>query len=474
MKAYNHILLFLYTLANLSVPEVAAAQRIPKWVTKPPQNNESYLYFVGVRSGAATVEEGQRDAIANAVVKLVDYFGIEARRKFEQVRTELTTKITDEFRHASSRVHLSSTYIEDWIFRRSDHDGMYEVFVLLRYPRDEFEKEKARQEQAYRARQQEMTNRLVRAEHLEKEGRIVDAIAQYLQVALLVGEEKAPIQQKASESLMRIITAVDMFEPASRSKKTVRLVYRGGQGFLPLRGMPVRFSLFDGTTISTVSDDSGLVVSPSSIPVKSVQVDVEQLLLASPQPRNESNQELWLSTFIQRLSAKCVRFSPPVFPLKVLILISESNIGVPTSESVVANTLMKHLRETGFTVVSDVEIGKTNIERIAEAIESDQLLSLKTEFYRIADIVIHGRAETQFSSDNLGYTKSCSADGVVKATEFLGGTTIAVEIVNNVIGFGTTENLAGREALLRAAEKIAPSFVSQIIHSSFLEKAKTE
>ena len=78
------------------------------------------------------------------------------------------------------------------------------------------------------------------------------------------------------------------------------------------------------------------------------------------------------------------------------------------------------------------------------------------------DILIVGKVETTFSSNNRGYFLSYRANGVIKAVEVKTGKIIFALDIANVRGFGNTNEKASLNALTEAAVKVAEDVIEKL------------
>ena len=136
----------LLGLAALAV--LAGCGGPPGWVRTAPEDGQ-YFYAVGIRSDAPTLEEGKRSAAANAVEQLLERFGIRARARYRELKNELQTKVRDELASVSESVMLRDHFLVRWDYtpRRVSDRLSYDVYVLVRYPKTEWARERARLEQ---------------------------------------------------------------------------------------------------------------------------------------------------------------------------------------------------------------------------------------------------------------------------------------------------------------------------------------
>lgn len=143
-----------------SKPEIirnASAPNPPRWTQTLPQD-QRYLYFVGAKSGAPSLEEGRSAALASALSQASQFIGVQVtaretvidstRAHESMVKSDVTATAGGEVRSAE----LADSYFESLsrIVGATQFDR-FDVWVLVRFPREEAERERARQEEAKRA-----------------------------------------------------------------------------------------------------------------------------------------------------------------------------------------------------------------------------------------------------------------------------------------------------------------------------------
>lgn len=130
----------------------------PKWIESVPQNPR-YLHFVGSRSGANSLEEGRDAAYAQALSQVAQYLGVKitSAGKFVESTVESENKLRAEVRSTSEGriqgAEVHDTYHESVTRHVNGRSfGRFDVWVLVRFPREEAEAERARQNRAKAAR----------------------------------------------------------------------------------------------------------------------------------------------------------------------------------------------------------------------------------------------------------------------------------------------------------------------------------
>jgi hypothetical protein len=122
----------------LSFPTSALAGKKPKWINKPPKEDDKYLYVVGGATGASSFQNGKATAINQAVSELLNFFGFTSSTKFSQKKTEISTKITEEIESASNKAQIKGTLVQELYYEQADNHT-FNVFVLVRYPKAELQ-----------------------------------------------------------------------------------------------------------------------------------------------------------------------------------------------------------------------------------------------------------------------------------------------------------------------------------------------
>jgi hypothetical protein len=66
----------------------------PRWITRPPADRDEKLFFVGLKTHASSLENGNTDARQNAIQKVVEYVGGTGMVDYTKARVE--SGLTDE------------------------------------------------------------------------------------------------------------------------------------------------------------------------------------------------------------------------------------------------------------------------------------------------------------------------------------------------------------------------------------------
>ncbi|MFH1068686.1 MAG: hypothetical protein V1794_03600 [Candidatus Glassbacteria bacterium] len=179
----------LYLISSLCAFLVFAAQpsqartvhqershsRPPRWTVMVPDADDTYLYYVGRATGAATLEAAETDAAAEVVRQIVTEVGIEAAFSYERLRNEAGLLLDDRIALAGdSRIvglkRVETYYLKQVIEEKNSVRTTYDVSLLARFPRESLARETDRLAREASARAAESENRLSAALAFEREG----------------------------------------------------------------------------------------------------------------------------------------------------------------------------------------------------------------------------------------------------------------------------------------------------------------
>jgi hypothetical protein len=157
----------------------------PKWIDAVPQQPDA-LYFVGIRSGAETLEQGLDSAVKNASARIAGFLKSKIKSDFEEHSTEVEQSLRQQI-SSKSQASVSGAKVADWYYekiKRVDNKfsiERYDVYVLISYPRAEVEKENARQEKERIEAAQSAYELYVRGRDQEKRRLLAGAKRSYRQ-----------------------------------------------------------------------------------------------------------------------------------------------------------------------------------------------------------------------------------------------------------------------------------------------------
>ncbi len=456
---------------------------VPSWVTTPPKDNDA-IVVVGVATATA-LEEARQVAILDAARQVGEYIMTTFKVRGEKVRTEVELRLMEEMKFSSEKMTLRGGLLKEWFFR--EVSGRYQSFVLVRYPRNEIEELKSRQQ----ADQAELITRaridIQKGDAAWKRGNLLEAVNSFSQALQASYGGTQPIMQSEArnrlnsllQSLVISIVSGDGQEvkPGGRPQPlVVRVTGRTGGREIPAEGIPVRFIRGESTdkTVSVITDVNGEArlnpdqagfAGPVGIHRVSAEIDNEAIFtrfLSSAGPSESGEASAFRSAEIPG-----VTFTLKVIPIprntRVLILVEESNMGKINVESIMMQSISESLHQAGFRVVAAHEIGRSNIERLQEAIRKDLLWPIRPEISSQVQLIITGTASTRRGSNNMGLAISSHAYAYIKVVNIESGDVVAQKNVVSVAGFGEILELAGIMALEKASTMVTQAIVDQLI-----------
>ncbi len=134
----------------------ASAPTPPAWVKGPPADSRELRYFVGMRTGASTREEGIDSAVKDASGQIAGFLKSRVRTEFEETTTQVEQNLKQQI-SARSAVVVRGAKVVDWYhvktsrIDREFRTERYDVYVLVAYPKEEMGREMERQADERRA-----------------------------------------------------------------------------------------------------------------------------------------------------------------------------------------------------------------------------------------------------------------------------------------------------------------------------------
>ncbi|HEY4769187.1 MAG TPA: hypothetical protein VIH51_01135, partial [Myxococcales bacterium] len=133
--------------------KTSSSPRPPAWLAKAPSSSET-LYFSGAKEGASSLEEGKTSAIESARSQAAQYIGVEISAEHHDVMsTEEAENMARDTVKSRANAMLRSAELADVYYEKISREvgsgtvDRFDVWVLLKLPRSEVEKERQRQAQ---------------------------------------------------------------------------------------------------------------------------------------------------------------------------------------------------------------------------------------------------------------------------------------------------------------------------------------
>ncbi len=127
----------------------------PQWIFKEPEQENGFLFFVGISSKFASEKEARENAYMDCIKKFAAYCGVEISELYRSItivygvssdiNDPVKTSIANEKQVIDalvSRVKTSEWYVEKWAVLSDNEilDRYYKVFVKCKVPEDEYRK----------------------------------------------------------------------------------------------------------------------------------------------------------------------------------------------------------------------------------------------------------------------------------------------------------------------------------------------
>jgi hypothetical protein len=157
----------------------------PSWLAKPPSSSEM-LFFSGAKEGSDSLEDGKTAALEAARSQAAQFIGTEISASHTDVMsTELASdKATDVVKSRATAMVRSAEIADVYYEKISRPVGSgtvdrFDVWVLIRLPRAEIAKERARQEQEAKDGAAAALTRYREGLDQERAGNVLAALVRY-------------------------------------------------------------------------------------------------------------------------------------------------------------------------------------------------------------------------------------------------------------------------------------------------------
>jgi len=262
----------------------------PAWITQLPANAE-YFYALGISTDAPSLKQGRLLAAKNAVVEVSNYLGLRASGRLEIRSTELTTRILNEVSITTSvdlkRSRLSQMYYEEFRYEDAEEQAhTFDVYILLRIPMADLQREQKRQQLKKNEMQKEAEAISLEAQQHLNEGNLPLAWQKWM-LALRLIDEEVDSRVSLLQVYKALLTAVEGInlsvtgEEVDNHRIISRAFFSGKSADVPLKDLSLHMRFLKNHQAGKVrnTDQSGQVASEmSSLAGKGLQVR----LLMSP------------------------------------------------------------------------------------------------------------------------------------------------------------------------------------------------
>jgi hypothetical protein len=173
---------------KLAAVKTSSSPKAPAWMARAPKDADA-LYFTGAKEGSSSLDEGKESAMAAARDQAAQYIGVEISAEHNDVMStdEAENKASDKIRSRAQAVIRSAELADVYYEKISREAGSgtidrYDVWVLLKLPKAEIARERARQDDEAKQTASSALARLREAQGQEKQGNLLAALVRYRDV----------------------------------------------------------------------------------------------------------------------------------------------------------------------------------------------------------------------------------------------------------------------------------------------------
>jgi hypothetical protein len=192
----------------------------PNWLKITPMRDD-YQYVVGMAIGAATLEEGKKQAHSSAINEASAFIGVKIESETHyRVSSEAQSPLFDDRIDAKTKAYIASLEIVDQYFIKTIrtagmlHEEKYDVYLLCRYPKTAAIEERQRQKEIARQNAEAALGLYMEAEKDESSGNFGDCIHKVREAIKYLGETIDKIELNSAR-----------FNTAQRLKAALSLKY---------------------------------------------------------------------------------------------------------------------------------------------------------------------------------------------------------------------------------------------------------
>lgn len=208
------------------VKESSSARR-PDWIARPPQDVQQ-VYFVGLCSGADSLEAGQQAAVQDALSKISHFIGSAVETRSSSYLDEVRQNITQQI-NSRSAAKVQGYALLDWYYEKLTRVDpafsltKYDVYALVRYDRNEAEKERQRQSLKRQSAASLALRRYDAAQTASARGQTWRAAALYTQAASLLRGIDEPMALQGTRYSSTVDLSAAVKEGFDRASAAMRL-----------------------------------------------------------------------------------------------------------------------------------------------------------------------------------------------------------------------------------------------------------
>jgi len=451
----------------------ASAQEVPGWVVREPESDREFHYFRGIRTDAPSLEAGETDARMNAVAGIIQFLGLRVTVDYQRLRTEEQTEIRDALQSVGGAdifgTRLSELFYRRWRIRDGEEvRDLYDVYVLVRFPRESVERIARSQQERLRNVEQLMAGPGLIGQPSEVYGQIVrtgqalTAINELNRSVLITTETEGQaenLKRQAVARLSRLIGGLRLSIATSAQQVTtgaqnapftisVTVTTEDRNASAPVPNVPVTM-VFGDTSHTQVVWTDGNGVGQWEVREVPFGTGTRTITARAELPAAvEGISDIARSVPTASASVEVV---PATQLVRLLVIVTERTDGQRLDRTLAEGWLVEALRKEGFTVVSPSQTPSDLGGLDPRANENAALVFAE----RVgATVLLTGTIETSQATPvemmNGIYLTSAQARLTLTdlaASQVLATITLPDEVIRDTRGFGNTPERAADAAL---------------------------
>ena len=167
----------------------SSSPKKPEWIDNPPEAQKT-LYFVGIKTGASSLEEGREAAAKHALNQIANYIRSEIKSEFQEYLAEFQQRVEHEIilniRSKSRATIQGATVIDSYYQKMTRIENNFTLekfncYVLMSFSKDKALQEIERQEKEQKAKVERAYQYYIDGISLEKQKKYYQSCAYYRQ-----------------------------------------------------------------------------------------------------------------------------------------------------------------------------------------------------------------------------------------------------------------------------------------------------
>ncbi len=268
--------LLVVVLLVFKIPSYA--QNMPEWVTKPTFKKGTDYYFVGMGRDVE-IAKAREKAMDDVKTKIIESIFVEivseAQKTTEISQSKEGIQVVEGFKSDITTKGKARVFVpvpeEEASFQK---DGIYTVYVLIKYPAKKLEEERKRIEDMFKEMVKSVDKFLEQGDSFAKEGKIVNAVVAYSLAAknALAVEERQMKYPEIIKTIENLLSRLSIQVLEGEKKQVVvggngtikfQVFYNLEGQKIPVKDANVKFRVVNGKadiSLKGTTDEYGVVV----------------------------------------------------------------------------------------------------------------------------------------------------------------------------------------------------------------------